>query len=469
MSKVIFGFAAALFSLIVIGSLFVSSLISKVELSDLAVQAYDVIRDLEGLLSNLSDAESAALEYRLAADRHYLDRYETHRSAIHANLNTLRQKIKNDPDQTRSLSAVEASVHDKLQLLEKLVRLHHDHPESPDHLAQEERLVTLGGIVMDRARNSIESMQDSVDAILTIRLREMERARMKTSRWLLTATMLTIVIVAWLFFAVHRQTSQRIRAQEALLESNSELENRIQDRTRELLLSNDRLTTLSRQVIQVQEQERRRIARDLHDEIGHSLTALKLELREIRDHVEGTAVSTSVGKCIEILDPMLQQVRRVALELRPSLLDELGLQEALKWYVTQFAKRATLTVRFDEDHQSGRFSEQTEIAAFRVVQEALNNVAKHAHATTVNVTMKQLVELLVITVRDDGVGFSPPEAQSSTLKGECVGLSCMEERLRLVGGTLTVISSPGRGTEITATFPIKKIVQVPHTLEGSRT
>lgn len=466
MTKVITGFIAALSSLIVIGSVFVSSLIYKVELSDLAIRAYDTIHRLESLLSHLSDAESAALEYSLAGERRYLDRYELNRSAIQDDLNTLRTNVMGDADQASSLKSVESLMHDKMHLLEKLVRLNHNHPEFPDHLAQEERLVHLGEITMGHARTAIESMQNSVDAVLTVRLKEMERARTKTSSYLLAGTLLTIGIVTWLLYIVQRETVQRIRAQEALRKSNAELEGRVQDRTLQLRLSNDRLRTLSRQVIQVQEQERRRIARDMHDEIGHSLIALKLELQEIKDQVEGSAAEPLVRGCIEFVGPLLQQVRRLALELRPSLLDELGLHEASKWYVMQFAKRTGLTVAFNSESQSSRFSEEIEITAFRVLQESLNNVVKHAHATSVTIVLRQIADCFQIKICDNGAGFVPAEARAGTLKGESFGLSSMEERVRLVGGTLRVVSAPKIGTEISATFPIERINQVPHMLEG---
>ncbi|MBI3356639.1 MAG: CHASE3 domain-containing protein [Nitrospirae bacterium] len=467
--KVAIGFVAAFLSLIVIGGLFASALVSKVELSDVAIQAYNLMHQLENLLSDVSDTESAALEYSLAGERHYLNQYEKNLSAIHRDLDVLRQRVADDPHRIRNWKTVESSLQEKLRLLEKLVPLPHEYPLVPGHLIEEESLVRHGKAAMDAFRTAVETMQEQEGQTLDARLREMEQARTETSVRLLTLTLVATGIVGWLFFMVHREMTQRLQAQEALQQSNDQLEDRVRDRTLQLLFSNDRLSALSRQIIQVQERERRRIARDLHDEIGHSLTVVKLKLQEIKDGVGGTAVEPLVHEGIELLGPLLQRVRNLALELRPSLLDELGLHEASKWYVAQFAKRAGLTIKFDVESPWERLPEEIEIASFRVLQEALTNVLKHARATSVTVTLKQTSDSLELKVCDNGVGFSPTEARMGAIRGESFGLLGMEERLRLVAGTLTVVSAIGGGTEVKATISLERMDVAQSAMEGTTT
>ncbi len=147
----------------------------------------------------------------------------------------------------------------------------------------------------------------------------------------------------------------------------------------------------------------------------------------------------------------------MALELRPSLLDELGLHEASKWYVKQFAKRAGLIVTFEAEGVWEGLPEEIEIACFRVLQEALTNISKHARATQASVKLMRLNNRLDLTIVDNGIGFLFNEARSAALvQGTSLGLLGMEERLRLVGGTLDIVSATGAGTELKAQFPLRR-------------
>jgi signal transduction histidine kinase len=136
-------------------------------------------------------------------------------------------------------------------------------------------------------------------------------------------------------------------------------------------------------------------------------------------------------------------------------LDELGLREASKWYLNKLAKRSELTITFEADALWNRLGEDIEIACFRVLQEALTNVVKHARATTVSVKLHQTDDHLELRVWDDGVGLTAADAQTSRSDGTGLGLIGMEERLHLLGGIFNVESRTGAGTQITAKFPIR--------------
>src|SRR5262249_30337828 len=153
-------------------------------------------------------------------------------------------------------------------------------------------------------------------------------------------------LLAWLLWMIRVETKRRRVAQQKLERSHAELEIRVQERTGQLVAANARLSCVSKQMIQVLEDERRAIARDLHDDIGHALTAVKMNAQEIAERVQRTPLEPLVQDSLEILGPLLQRVRGLALELRPSLLDELGLREASKWYLNKFAKRSGLTITF---------------------------------------------------------------------------------------------------------------------------
>lgn len=248
--------------------------------------------------------------------------------------------------------------------------------------------------------------------------------------------------------------TEQKRTQAALTHAHEELEARVLERTAALREANERLSILSRRLMEIQELERRAIARDLHDEIGQALTAIKLNLREIRTLPGSEAVETQVVDSLEILGQVLQRVRSLALDLRPSLLDELGLGPALRWYVGRQAERAGWDALISVEALTSRPSPEVEIACFRLTQEALTNVARHSQASAVEVRLERAPQELTLVIRDDGIGFDPETVRASARAGASVGLSGMEERVRLAGGTVTITSAPARGTEIRASFPL---------------
>ncbi len=211
----------------------------------------------------------------------------------------------------------------------------------------------------------------------------------------------------------------------------------------------DRLESLSRQLLTAQESERRMMARELHDEIGQSLTALKLALSSSRERLATSALDESV----ELTERVLQQVRELSLDLRPALLDDLGLLPAIRWLVDRQARRAGWTVRIDAADLQHGLPAEVEIAGFRIVQEALTNVMRHAGARHVAVSVQQTDAGLTLTIQDDGCGMDVGKAHSRALRGSSMGLLGMEERVSLLGGHLTIESQPGAGTTVRASIP----------------
>jgi signal transduction histidine kinase len=231
------------------------------------------------------------------------------------------------------------------------------------------------------------------------------------------------------------------------------------DRLRERLISDleraqEGLRQLSHRLLQAQENERRHIARDLHDEIGQALTALKLNLREVQGLNEPVPVMTLVGDSVQITDQLIQRIRNLALDLRPSLLDELGLVSALQWHVTRQAERAGWIIEYVAQEFEHRLSPELEIICFRVAQEAVTNVMRHAKATHLRVALTQNEQGIELLVQDNGVGFDVVGGRASSRLGLSLGLLSMEERVHLAGGIIDVQSRPQEGTTITVRIPI---------------
>jgi PAS domain S-box-containing protein len=221
----------------------------------------------------------------------------------------------------------------------------------------------------------------------------------------------------------------------------------------ELKGSRGRLLALSRRLIEAQEAERRHIARELHDEIGQELTALKINLQAAHRPGDDAEVASRLGDSMSIVERAIQQVRDMSLALRPSLLDDLGLVAALRWFVDHQAQRSGFEARLEAEPARISVSPDVEIGCYRVVQEALNNVARHAQAHNVRVEVALREGELRLLIQDDGVGFDVEAARERASGGASMGLLSMTERARLLGGQLKVESSPGRGTEIRAVFP----------------
>ena len=215
----------------------------------------------------------------------------------------------------------------------------------------------------------------------------------------------------------------------------------------------ERQKALSRRLLSAHEQERRRLAVELHDELGQVLTAVKINLASL-DRLPGTAWSPAQLKdTIASVDQAMEKVRDLALDLRPSVLDDLGLPAALRWYVDRFARRAHVDAHLSIDAVP-HLEADLETVCFRVAQEALTNVTRHAGARRVWVDLHLLPVGLELSVRDDGSGFDTVLARDNAVGGASMGLLGMQERVALAGGKFEVRSQPGDGTEVRARFAV---------------
>jgi len=228
-----------------------------------------------------------------------------------------------------------------------------------------------------------------------------------------------------------------------------------------------RLQVLSRRVVEVQEEERRHLARELHDEIGQVLSTISVNLHAVKG-VCGAATVSRIEESIHIVDQATQQVRNLSLDLRPSMLDDLGLVATLRWYADRQAQRAGIAVHFTAESSGDRLPAELTIACFRVVQESLTNVMRHARAQRVWVEFRQGDDEIELAVRDDGVGFDPETTRRSAARGESFGLVAIQERVELLGGRADIRSQPGHGTSIRVWFPMRSPPSAHDRSEGSQ-
>jgi signal transduction histidine kinase len=202
------------------------------------------------------------------------------------------------------------------------------------------------------------------------------------------------------------------------------------------------------QLVTAQEEERRRIALELHDQLGQYVTALMLGLKALQDSGELAGANERLQQLLRLADQLGEEAHRLAWELRPSALDDLGLQGTLRNYLEEWARRFRLAVDFHSNGLLDRLPAQIETALYRITQEALTNVAKHAQARHVSVILERRQGRVLAIVEDDGRGFDTVEVLERAHTARRMGLVGMHERARLIGGELEIESAPGEGTTI---------------------
>jgi signal transduction histidine kinase len=256
-------------------------------------------------------------------------------------------------------------------------------------------------------------------------------------------------------------------AEQRLQEANDELEHTVKDRTADLTRANESLKTatenyreLSVQVMRLQDEERRRIARELHDGVGQLLAALSMNIARVRQ--ESDKLSNEAARAVSenafMVDQLSREIRTMSHLLHPPMLDEVGLASALRWYVDGFAERSKVEVNLDFPEGLGRLSSEMELTIFRMIQECLTNIHRHSGSTSAAIRVWEIDHHVRIEVQDHGKGI-PPEKQAdlNTSDRAGVGFRGMRERLRKLDGTLE-IRSDAMGTTVIASLPLADAV-----------
>ena len=300
------------------------------------------------------------------------------------------------------------------------------------------------------------------------------RLKKDGSRFFASAVMMPLYVGDTLtgYSKIVSDLTKKQRQAEELQKAHDELEVRVEERTKELAESNaalveemsereiaekQRVELLSR-LVSSQEFERRRFARDLHDQMGQRLTALRLKLASLHELMpEDKKITTRINRLEAIAEQLDSEVSFLAWELRPAALDDLGVLEAIRTFVNEWSRHFEISADF---HPSGlpneRLEREVETHLYRITQEALNNIAKHADAKHVTVLLEKREQNIMLIIEDDGNGFDLKEDRALGEYGGGLGLTGMSERAALIGGTIEIESAPGRGTTIYVRLPDSK-------------
>jgi signal transduction histidine kinase len=258
--------------------------------------------------------------------------------------------------------------------------------------------------------------------------------------------------------ANRRSLARSQRAEEQLRKAHDELEQKVRERTADLNLANEGLRELSSRLQQMRDEERRQIARELHDSAGQLLAALSMNIAvmQSQSHKLDTAGARALSENAAMVEQITREIRTISHLLHPPLLDAAGLASALRWYVEGFSERSHIKVDLDMPEEIGRLTKEMELAIFRMVQECLTNIHRHSGGAAAAVRLRREDHHVMVEVQDEGKGI-PLEKQvqlrSSGRTG--VGLRGMRERLGQLGGTLD-IQSHGAGTAVIAVLPLGK-------------
>ena len=256
----------------------------------------------------------------------------------------------------------------------------------------------------------------------------------------------------------HEELERRVKERTAqLVESNKSLKEEIAKRTiigDELKESRERLRNFTKHLQKIREQERTSLSRELHDELGQALTGMKMDIRWIERRLpeESTSVLERLRSTITLIDETIRSVQKISMALRPPALDDFGLSEAIKLVLTNFEKKAHFTCTFISTPQQIVLNREISTEVFRICQEALTNIARHADAKHVTILLQNKGDKLIMVVRDDGRGITKKEMTDHT----SIGLTGMRERAYSVEGDLTIMGMRGKGTIVTLSIPLNE-------------
>ncbi len=289
-------------------------------------------------------------------------------------------------------------------------------------------------------RTSMLAIADQIGRLNEAQLNSGKVAVQGAFRQFRSRLMITIGLTISLGFALALFSTRKIL----------KLEDKSAQHYNEMSNARAELKQLSARLLEAQEEERRLISRELHDEVGQALTGVLVEMANLSNLIrnkEESALSKKADQIKRLLEGSISVVRNMALLLRPSMLDDLGLVPALQWQAREASKRSGLWVRVAAEEVSDELTEDHKTCIYRIVQEALHNIVQHANAKNVRISVTQEADRLLLSIQDDGRGFNPPQERG-------MGLIGMEERVSALGGRLVVESASGAGTLLRVALPL---------------
>nr|WP_315593423.1 CHASE3 domain-containing protein [uncultured Cupriavidus sp.] len=415
-----------------------------------AIRSQQLQSDLGALMAELVNAEAGQRGFLLTGKDSYLDPYYKALPHITELMARIRQHYAQDPEGLRQFGEASQFVTRKLnEMALTLVYGKRDVDVALDMIRTD-----FGKQTMESARRGLEQLQSRESGTVTHNLEAAEHD-LQLSRYgigLLTAINIMLLVAVGL--GHQRRMTMAEAAREQLEEESARLDRKVRARTRQL-------SALAAHLQRVTEEEKTRLSRELHDELGAILTAIKLDLHWVKMRVQAThpEARDKITRVMQHADQAIQIKRRLIEDLRPTVLLNLGLREAIVQHVEDVGARNQWETRLDLPESLPPLRDSAAIALYRIVQESLNNASKYAEATHIQVCLACTDQELTLTVRDDGRGL-PPDFDAGSIAGHH-GLLGMEQRVLALGGTMHIDSAPGKGVSIRIEVPLTTTVLAP--------
>ena len=390
------------------------------------------------LLQSMLDAETGQRGYLLTGNESYLEPYDKAVATVHTNLDELRTRYLQSPEDLQQFANLSREVSRKLAEMELSLRLRRQGNEDAWKFI----------LFTDVGKEHMESIRQQAHALIDRSAQKVQESRHQILQSLMLsrigiATVTAIGLLAFSMYLRQARTLQQVnqREQELLERERERLEGLVRERTASL-------SELASHLQQVREDERGYLARELHDELGALLTAAKLDVARLKSKIDHQApdIAERLRHLTETLNSGIVLKRRIIEDLRPSSLSNLGLTAALEILTREHAEGAGIEV--ETSLEAVQLSEATQLTVYRLVQEALTNISKYAQAKKVLVVVHNHPTHVAVQVHDDGAGFDP-----AGVAGTSHGLAGMRHRVEAAGGRLTITSRPGSGTLVSAVLP----------------
>lgn len=461
------GFWLAVAILIGIGLATHESTVQLLTTSSRVDRARQVTENLHRIRFALQDAEQHTRELITTDDMTHQKKRLLAAAQVNGAFNRLRKSATDWPAQGQDLAALEILAGDRLRLLDEVVQLRNT----------QDRATAIQFLDIDRNRALVSQIDDSIYKLLEserqaliLRDDELKAKAYFSIELFALGCFVSLGILSGVFLYLNTQITARRAAETELAKEKLLLEKHVDERTAELSATNVQLVAeaenrrhtekalqvLSGQLLQLQDQERRHIARELHDVTAQNLSAITLNLARVETFLAGTdqRATQVITDSVQLAEECLREIRTLAYVLHPPMLDEYGLPRALEWYLEGFRKRSDIKVELTVAPDVGRLPADTETALFRIVQESLTNIRRHSGSQTASINLMRATGVVTLLIQDSGHGFREPLAagQPPAQINLGVGVTGMHERLRQLGGELQIESSP-TGTTVRAVVP----------------
>ncbi|HEY7352590.1 MAG TPA: CHASE3 domain-containing protein [Terriglobales bacterium] len=448
-----YAFTLAILLLVVCGVLIYGTLANFAD-SERRVEHSQHVRELLGETeSDIASAARLRLVYVFNGDNTSLTEYRNAVEEIRAVLKQLREITVDNPVQQTNCDRLETAVNTRIQVWEKSVALRQS--GAPEAAGQPQ--MTLQSLEFANDIVSVTRAMDNEEAVLLKQRNASARAHFFT---LIIAVALTlaaaVLLLLWHYRLLRTELEARAEAERSAseaAEAATQLEKKAYQAERAALASHEAARRLSARLLELRDDERRRLSRELHDSIGQYLAAIKMNLAVL---APADAPDHRYSECVKLLDQSIKEVRTISHLLHPPGLDEAGFSSAARWYAEEFAKRSGLSLKLNIEEPPGRLSPAMELALFRVLQESLTNIHRHSKSNSAEISFEVGPEHASLVVADYGSGIPEEVLKRFQVSGTSgVGLAGMRERIRELGGRFEVESASG-GTRVRVSVPLSE-------------